>query len=78
MTTIITFAALILGFVPMIGMVAVIMTVLWLAYQLSPKFATMFDNFFDMIFGVNENDDVYEETEFVIHPANYIKVPSSR
>lgn len=77
MDLIVAFAMLILGFVPMIALVAVLIAPFVLAYRRSPKFAMKFDNALDRLFGVDEEYDAkYAPTEFTIHPSNYIRVPS--
>jgi hypothetical protein len=74
MATAAAFAALILGFVPLIAVVAVVVTLVWGATKLFPTFGETFNNFFDRAFGVTEEKDD-EYTDFVIHPSNYIRVP---
>lgn len=72
MDTIIAFAELLLGFVPLIGTVTLIVTMLWAATKLFPAFGEWVDAFFDMLFGVDAEYDEKHETGFRIHGSNYI------
>lgn len=72
MNTMFAFVELLLGFVPLVGIVAVIVTALWAATKLSPKFGAKMDNAFDVLFGVDAEYDEKHNTGFRIHGSNYI------
>jgi|1185.fasta_scaffold778844_2 hypothetical protein len=75
MDTLIAFAELLLGFVPLVGTVAIIVTLFWAATKLFPKFGAKVDYGFDRLFGVDEDYDEQHMPEFRIHPNNYVRVP---
>lgn len=70
-------AYLLLGFVPLVAVVAVIVTLFWAATKLFPKFGAMVDNFDNVLFGSDaaDYDDPYDG--FRIHSSNFV-YPSSR
>lgn len=65
MTTIAAFAALLLGYVPMIVVVAVVVTTLWIATKAFPKFGAQLHAIYDAIMGVNEEYDLKHNTGYV-------------
>lgn len=69
MQTISDFTNLILGFVPIVSILALVATALFAAIKLSPSFAERFDAFFDMIDGVAP-DQEDEYTNYLPSPRN--------
>lgn len=64
MTTLVAFAELVLGFVPMIVIVLAIATALWAATKLLPSFGAWFDEFFERIMGTDAEYDQKHNTGY--------------
>jgi hypothetical protein len=77
MDTLFAFAYFLLGFVPLAAGALIIVTALWAATKLFPRFGAMVERFDDVLFGSDaaEYDDPYDG--FRIHPNNFV-YPSSR